>query len=75
MLSIEPNPSIRHRKTNSKNNLTTIGKQFISQNIDLEKTKSNCFRIDLSSKSNNKSKNKSNKKSQKIWRIFSTRFE
>ena len=64
MLSIEPNPSIRHRKTNSKNNLTTIGKQFISQNIDLEKTKSNCFRIDLSSKSNNKSKNKSNKKSK-----------
>ena len=64
MLSIEPKPSIRHRKTNSKNNLSTISNQFISQDIDIEKTKNNCFRIDLSSKSNNKSKNKSNKKSK-----------
>ena len=65
MLSLEPKPTIRFRKINSKNNISTIDDQFISPNIELEKTKNNNFRIDLSSKSNNKSKNKSNNKKNK----------
>ena len=65
MLSLEPKLSIRQRKKNSKNNLSPIGDKFISPNIEVEKTKSSNFRIDLSSKSGNKSKNKNNNNKSK----------
>ena len=58
MLTFEPKYFLRPRKTNSKNKIISIGNEFTSSDIDIEKIKLNYFKIDLSSKQNNKSKNK-----------------
>ena len=71
MLTFEPKYFLRPRKTNSKNKIISIGNEFTSSDIDIEKIKLNYFKIDLSSKQNNKSKNKdfNNRKKTNISEI------
>ena len=62
MLTVEPKYFLRQRKTNSKSKILKNDNKLILSYDDIEKIKSNCFKIDLSSKSNNKSKYKNNNK-------------
>ena len=72
MLPIVPLPPLKQKRKNSKANISTINKQIISSPSQIDKSKNNQFKINISTKNNsnnNTNKKNNNKNNNKIIKI------